>query len=273
MALEDRFLSVQRRMIAVLAGQHVRQQPFSWPTPFDRTGRQVRDRHAFLAALADVLDPHVLADDEAGRNVVQLLGDLFAHPLFGPAALRTGQRLLRRMVFRPLARKMLGQRNPAVASGGFGRRFGLDGLLPDLLLQQIEQHLLIGIELLRAAAEQVPFVPEQFMLEGIDVGQQLQHHLTQHSRVLGQLVRRRASVQDVRSIELCRSIRNHKPRIPPMSRSVKHYLLEIERIIHRTAAGTPNRLRWRAPERSSPSRISVSRGTSISRHSDASAGR
>ena len=75
-------------MIAELRDQHVGQKARSGKAAFDRTGWRRRFNHA-VAAAAGELRPHVANDLEALRDVLQLLGNIFAELPQLAAAIRT----------------------------------------------------------------------------------------------------------------------------------------------------------------------------------------
>ena len=64
-------------MIGELGNQHVGQQPRSSKAALNRTRWRGRFNHALTAAACE-LRPHVANDLEAIRDVLQLLGDIFA---------------------------------------------------------------------------------------------------------------------------------------------------------------------------------------------------
>ena len=90
-AAEDPFLAVQRQVVGVLADGHLGQQPRPGQPLLDRLGEPLGDDDVRLAALAGVLGPHVLEDDQAGRHVLELLADLLADPDPHRAAVGTGK--------------------------------------------------------------------------------------------------------------------------------------------------------------------------------------
>ncbi len=55
---------------------------------------------------AHILETDVLPDDKRRGNIVQLLGDLFAHDLLGLATARADEFLLGRMMLDPFAGEM-----------------------------------------------------------------------------------------------------------------------------------------------------------------------
>jgi hypothetical protein len=85
----DARLPVERQMIAVLADQHMGQQPGPRPAALDRQGRHRRLRHA-LAAPAGKRRPDVPDHFEAAGNVVEDLADVLADLAHLAAAGRTG---------------------------------------------------------------------------------------------------------------------------------------------------------------------------------------
>ena len=77
---EDSPLSVQRKMIAVLRLQHMSEQIGARPPALDRARRQRRLVEA-LAPGAGHTWAHDALDEQPGRNVLQLLGGVFAQAL------------------------------------------------------------------------------------------------------------------------------------------------------------------------------------------------
>ena len=142
-------------------------QPRPGKPLLDRLGEPLGDDDVPLAGLAGVLGPHVLQDDQAGRNVLELLADLLADPGPHGAAVGTGKLLGGDVVENGLTRQAGGQRLAAVplllgwarrsrsrrrvgrrvGSGGFGGR-GFPGR-QDLAGEEQE---LSGVELLGLAA-------------------------------------------------------------------------------------------------------------------------
>jgi hypothetical protein len=78
-----------------------------------------------------VLEPDVLKDPQRRRDELQLLADLFADALPGPAAARTLLLLLRQVVLDPRARQRLGQPPAAVLVANAAGDELLAGLLLD----------------------------------------------------------------------------------------------------------------------------------------------
>ena len=62
------------------------EEPRPWPSAFDRTRRQRRLMEA-LTPSAGEPGTHKALDDEPGRNVFELLGDVLAQALQTPAAI------------------------------------------------------------------------------------------------------------------------------------------------------------------------------------------
>ena len=73
-------------MVTVLRDQYVGEKPRSWPSALDGARRQGRLVKA-LAPGAREPGTHKALDDEPGRNVLQLLGDVLAQALQTPAAI------------------------------------------------------------------------------------------------------------------------------------------------------------------------------------------
>ena len=163
-AAEDPFLAVQRQVIGVLADGHVGQEPRPGQPLLDRLGEPLGDDDVPLAGLAGVLGPHVLQDDQAGRDVLELLADLLADPDPHRAAVGAGELLGRDVVEDRLARQAGRQRLAAVAillgraggagpaapsAGGVGSGAAGSGCRQDLAGEEQE---LGGVELLGLAA-------------------------------------------------------------------------------------------------------------------------
>src|ERR1700733_15267650 len=107
LASVDLRLAIERQMIAELRDQHVGQQPWSGKTAFDRTRRRRCFNHA-VAPVAGELRPHMANDLEAIRDVLQLLGDIFAE--LAQLAAAVGTRVAVKSVRHHFAREMFRQR-------------------------------------------------------------------------------------------------------------------------------------------------------------------
>jgi hypothetical protein len=101
-------LAVQRRVIAVLADEDVREQPGAWPAALDRQRRH-RHLHHALADPAGKRRPDVPNDLEAAGDVIQHLADILADLAHRAAACGAGAI---RGVDDLAARQVLGQRAP-----------------------------------------------------------------------------------------------------------------------------------------------------------------
>ena len=97
-------------MIAVLRGENVREQSRPGQAALDWTARR-RGLHNRVAAAAAQLGTHMADDHEAGRNVVEYFGDIFAQLAQRAATLRAGL-LLQAHAVLVLARKMFGKWAP-----------------------------------------------------------------------------------------------------------------------------------------------------------------
>ena len=171
-AAVDPLLAVQRQVVGVLADGHLGHQPRPGQPLLDRLGEPLGDDDVPLATLAGVLGPHVLQDDQAGRDVLELLADLLADPDPHRAAVGTGEPLGRDVVEDRLARQVGRQRLAAVATFpgrarrrrrrvGRRRRLGGRGLGGRQDLAGEEQEL-GGVDRLGLAA--VPLAEEQLEL-------------------------------------------------------------------------------------------------------------
>ena len=78
MAAEDPFLTVQRQMVGILADGHLGHEPRPRKALLDGLGKPPGDDDVPLAALASVLGPDVLQDDQTGRDILELLANFFA---------------------------------------------------------------------------------------------------------------------------------------------------------------------------------------------------
>ena len=125
LASVDLRLAIERQMIAELRDQHVGQQPWSGKTAFDRTRRRRRFNHA-VAPVAGELRPHMANDLEAIRDVLQLLGDIFAE--LAQLAAAVGTRVAVKSVRHHFAREMFRQRlAPGSRLRFFSRGDAFDG--------------------------------------------------------------------------------------------------------------------------------------------------
>ncbi len=84
-ALEDLALTVERKVVAVLADEHMGEQAGPRPAALDGTARQRRLREG-LAPPASEARAHDAGHDEAAGHVLQLLGDVLADPTQSAAA-------------------------------------------------------------------------------------------------------------------------------------------------------------------------------------------
>ena len=110
LARVDPGLSVQWKMIAIFADQHMRQQARAGAPAFDRSTWQRHLREG-LAAVAGHARANDFADDEPPGDVVQLLRHVFAKGSQGPTAIGAG---LARGQNLGLSLQVVGQRGPAV---------------------------------------------------------------------------------------------------------------------------------------------------------------
>ncbi len=163
-------LTVKRQMIAILADQHMRQQPRTGAPALDRAARQRRLCKS-LAAVAGHARANDFADDEPPRNVFQLLSYILAKAPQGAAAVGAG---LPRRENLGLPLQVVGQRGTAVlAFAGFAV-IDLTGFLllgrrgrGDLgLLVKVECQL---IQALRLGAEPRLAMTCQLMFELFDL--------------------------------------------------------------------------------------------------------
>ncbi len=99
---EDAGLAVERQVIAILRVQRMRQKTGAGPAALDRPHRQ-RRLVELLASAAGQTRTHDALHHKAAGNVLQLLGDILAHPLQmasagGAALVRRENRLLVRVL-------------------------------------------------------------------------------------------------------------------------------------------------------------------------------
>src|SRR5512147_790471 len=153
-------LTVERGMVRIFGDQHVRQQPRTRPAALDRQRRHRGLVHALACAAgeagADVAD-HL----EPRRLIVENFRDVLTDDVQLAAARRTAA--ASRFMPALLPRQMTGQWPPATFLPGIGcwrRRCeaGLRLQCGDLFLDRLQaQRQLIGMALLRGAAEALPF--------------------------------------------------------------------------------------------------------------------
>src|SRR5512135_716766 len=154
MAGEDVLLTVERQVIAILARDRLGQEPRPRQPLVDRLGRLVREGDVLLARATGVAKSRVLDHEERGRDVLQLLADLFADLDAHVAAVGTGQFLGGQLVFDPLPGQMFGEPLPSPAPPVPPRfrdlrlRRLLDGRLGDAIRGVGEQAELGGIDAL-----------------------------------------------------------------------------------------------------------------------------
>ncbi len=103
----DLRLPVERKRVGVLGDQHVGQKTGSGKAAIDGPGRR-RSLHDPVAGIATQLRPHVPDHLEAGTDVLQHLGDIFAELAQSTAAVGASRMIGQMGV--DLARKMLRQR-------------------------------------------------------------------------------------------------------------------------------------------------------------------
>ena len=143
----DTGLAVQRRVIAILADENVREQPGAWPATLDRQ-RGHRSLHHALADPARKRGPDVPDDLEAAGDVVQHLADVLTDLAHRAAAGRAGAIWGMDDLS---ARQMFGQRAPAGRLPAHGRGKILD-LRPDLVLSFSDLQADIVAALIRQGA-------------------------------------------------------------------------------------------------------------------------
>ena len=176
MAGEDPFEAVQRKVIGVLRGHDLGEEPRSRPALLDGPDRWVGDDHAVLALAARVLATHVLEDEEARWDVLQFLARLLADPRLRFPAARAHQVGGIRLVLDPLPGQVLRKRCPSVATLALAprlehilvvRRHVLRRRRIDLVLGK-RQGQLIGRKTLRPRAVQETQDLLQAVLELLD---------------------------------------------------------------------------------------------------------
>src|SRR5260370_12523210 len=100
-------MAIEGQVVRKLRDQHMGQQPRSGKATLDRARWRRSLDHAFTPVACE-LRPHMADDLEAIRDVLQLLGDIFAE-LAQPAA-TVGTPVTMKSVADNLAEEMLGQR-------------------------------------------------------------------------------------------------------------------------------------------------------------------
>lgn len=155
----DRGLPVERKVIAKLRGQHVRQQPRSGESTLDRPGRRGCLHDPVTSSTAEP-GTHMTDYLEAGWQVLEHLGDVFAQLLQSAATGRAT--VFSGKVGMHFARQMVGQRPPlprngSTLSGRLGLRFRRSLNLIGFQLFELELQLLdLALDLLGTAPELHP---------------------------------------------------------------------------------------------------------------------
>ena len=170
-ASEDPFLSIQRKMIAVLADQYVGQKSGCRKAPFPKALRQrCDDRSRILVHLANIPGTHQSAAKEPARLIIELLADFLSDPTPLRGVCQHGLRFEHFFNHRQMFRNALFAWPTNRSAPWRGRRgchrFRLRRLRLGLCEQQLQ---LVGRELLARAPEdsanqQVNLPTEQFVL-------------------------------------------------------------------------------------------------------------
>jgi hypothetical protein len=178
-ASEDALLAVERLVVAVLVGDDLGQEARARDALLDGARGQRRDLDAALAGAACVLGSNDLTHPHLHRDALEQLGDLLADDVVAAAATLVADPLLSREGdLLASALEVLGDPRTVLASARLlGRAVGLLFLarplffdLPACLLHHLlgEEHQLVGVDLLRASAEEGALELRDAVLEAPD---------------------------------------------------------------------------------------------------------
>src|SRR5262249_27058525 len=191
---EDPFEPVERQVVGVLAGRDVGEKTGARETLVEGLLRRRSGDEELPAVGAAVLLAHVLTHDEVRRDVLELLGDLFADLRRGDVALGTDPLGLRERVRDPLSAERRRKRATAVTplrfDGVLSVGGGDDWLRRDRRRRQhwrreVERELSLGLDPLRLPTIEMMSELLNLLIQVDDEGDEILHEALELSRILG----------------------------------------------------------------------------------------